>query len=100
MPVGESEPRETDENVTQGSTEAGILSANNLSKGLDDFFQSSECKVSYGTLVLRPQSFQDDICRLCTDPLSAQLGNDRFESLAETKLLDYNMTKSYIVILG
>ena len=32
--------------------------------------------------------------------LSAQLGNGCFESLAETKLFNFNMEKSYIIIVG
>ena len=42
----------------------------------------------------------DDLGRFCTDPLSAQIGNDKFESLAEVKLLDYNISKSKILFLG
>ena len=98
--VGVSEARETEENVTQGSTEAGIISSSNLSKGVEDFFSSSEHEVSYGSLSLLPQSFQDDLCRMCLDPVSSQFGLDRFETLAESKLLSYNLSKSGIVILG
>ena len=36
--VGESEKRETNEGLAQGSTEAGIASSVGLSKGVDDFF--------------------------------------------------------------
>ena len=56
--------------------------------------------MSYGPLVLLPQCYQDDLSRCCQDPHSAQEGLDRFESLAESKLLTYNLKKSYIVILG
>ena len=76
------------------------MSSNNLSNGVEDFFSSSDCEVSYGSLTLFPQSFQDDLCCLSLDPLSVQLGNDRFENLAESKLLDYNLKKSYVIILG
>ena len=38
--------------------------------------------------------------RMCKDPVSAQFGLDRLESLAETKLLSYNLKKSMIIILG
>ena len=37
---------------------------------------------------------------MCLDPVSSQFGLDRFENLAETKLLSYNLSKSGIVILG
>ena len=99
-PVGNSDVRDTKENLAQGSPEAGIISAQSLSQGVDDFFSSSESEVSYGPLRLLPQSFQDDLMRLCLDPISAQQGNDRFESLADSKRLSYNMKKSFVVIMG
>ena len=72
----------------------------NLGKGVDDFFESSEDEISNGSVQLLPQSFQDDLMRYCKDPLSAQYGLDRFEHLAESKVLQYNETKSFIIILG
>ena len=98
--VGTSDERIVGESVTQGSIEAGILSSSNLSSGVVDFFSSSEEEISYGPFPLLPQSFQDDLCRLCQDPLSSQNGLDRFENLAESKLLSYNLSKSKIVIMG
>ena len=56
--------------------------------------------MNYGPLNLLPQSFQDDLCRLCLDPVSSQFGLDRFQSLAEVKLLSYNLSKSGIVVMG
>ena len=76
------------------------MSSSNLSAGVVDFFSDSEHEIHYGLLKLLPQSFQDDLMRLCKNPLDAQFGNDRFETLAETKLLSYNMTKTCIVLLG
>ena len=37
---------------------------------------------------------------MCLDPVSSQFGLDRFENLAESKTLSYNLKKSSIVILG
>ena len=37
---------------------------------------------------------------LCLDPLSAQLGLDRLENLANNKTLQFNLLKTCIVILG
>jgi hypothetical protein len=34
------------------------------------------------------------------DPVSAQMGNDKVETMAETKLLDFNLDKSCIIIIG
>ena len=100
IPVGDSERRETGEGITQGSSEAGIVSSTNLSKGVDYFFVSSEEEISYGPLKLLPQSFQDDLCRLCLNPLSAQMGLDRLQNLADTKLLEFNHKKTMIIFMG
>ena len=56
--------------------------------------------MSYGDVLLSPALFQDDVSRMCQDPLSAQMGNDRMEAMAETKLLDFNMDKSCLIIIG
>ena len=69
----------------------------NLDKGVGDFFSSSEYEMSYGDVLLSPALFQDDVSRMCQDPLSAQMGNDRMEAMAETKLLDFNMDKSCLI---
>ena len=55
--VGDSDPRISYENVTQGSLDAAILSSNGLAKGTGDFFQSSECKVVYETVPLGPLQY-------------------------------------------
>ena len=98
--VGTSEPKETKEIITQGSIEAGLVSSSNLASGVEDFFSSSEYELSYASLPLNPQSYQDDLLRACQSPESSQYGLDRFESLAKTKLLSYNLSKSSIVIMG
>ena len=98
--VGITEQRETGEGWGQGTIEGAICSAVNLDNGVRDFFVSSECEVSYGDLALSPLLFQDDVARVCLDPLSAQSGNDRMEAMAETKLLDFNTDKSCIIIIG
>ena len=99
-PVGDSEKRETGENIAQGSTEGSLTSSSNLSSGVKDFFEESEHEVHYGPLKILPPSFQDDLARLCQSPLAAQFGNDRFQNLAETKLLSYNLSKTCIIFLG
>ena len=74
--VGISESKETKEIVTQGSIEAGLISSSNLALGVEDFFSSSEDEVSYGPLLLQPQSYQDDLACLCLNPESSQKGLD------------------------
>ena len=98
--VGDSEPREINEGVAQGSMEGSLISSLGLSKGATDFFATSECEISYGPVIITACEFQDDIFQACKDPLSAQLGNDRLEALAETKLLDFHTSKSKIILIG
>ena len=99
-PVGDTEWRDTGEGWGQGTIEGAIVSAVNLDNGVRDFFSSSEYEVSYGDMALSPTLFQDDISRLCWDPVSAQMGIDKLEAMAETKLLDFNLDKSCIIIIG
>ena len=56
--------------------------------------------MSYGDVMLGPALFQDDVSRLCDDPVSVQMGNDRMEAMAETKLLNFNMDKSCLIVIG
>ena len=99
-PVGDTEERDTGEGWGQGTIEGAICSAVNLDNGVRDFFTGSEYEVSYGDLMLGPALFQDDVSRLCEDPVSVQMGNDRMEAMAETKLLDFNMEKSCLIVIG
>ena len=99
-PVGDTEERDIGEGWGQGTIEGALCSAVNLDNGVRDFFAGSEYEVSYGGLMLGPALFQDDVSRLCEDPVSAQMGNDRMESMAETKLLDFNQGKSCYMVIG
>ena len=98
--VGDSEQREIGEGWGQGTIEGALCSAVNLDNGIKDFFIDSEYEVTYGDIVLRPTLFRDDVSRICLDPVSAQMGNDRMEAMAETKLLDFNREKSCYIIIG
>ena len=64
------------------------------------FFDSSEHEVHYQDLPLAPLLFQDDIARLSLSVQSAQFGNDIMRSVAESKLLDFNIEKSGFVIFA
>ena len=44
--------------------------------------------------------FQDDIVRLATSVESAQAGNDKLDCVMECKLLDFNIEKSGVLVLG
>ena len=97
--IGDSEKREISEAVTLGSISASLVSSSNLSSGVTDFFEESEDEIHYGSLKMLPQSFQDDLMRVCRSPQSAQFGNDRFQTMADTKLLSYNLQKTYVAVL-
>ena len=49
---------------------------------------------------LAPFLFQDDVARLSTNLEAVQRGNDRIESMAEEKLLDFNKDKSVYLVIG
>ena len=67
---------------------------------MNDYFHNSEYEVSYGSVPLQPILFQDDVARMSLDLESAQMGNDKMEAMAESKLLDYNLDKSCFIIIG
>ena len=99
-PVGLSGERDIGESVGQGTVDGAVISAVNLDNGVTDFFRDSEDEVNYGGISLRPLLFQDDVARLSDNIRSAQIGNDRMESVAETKLLDFNTEKSCFLVFG
>ena len=98
--VGESEKRSTNEGLSQGSIDAGITSSVNLGKGIDDFFETSDEEMFYGSVKILTQSFQDDCLRVCSSPISAQEGLIRLENLANSKLLSFNPLKSCFIFMG
>ena len=99
-PVGPTEDRDTGEGLGQGTLEGALVSAVNLDNGVNDFFRDSEYEVSYGDVQLQPLLYQDDVARLADDVEAAQMGNDKMEAVAETKLLDYNLDKSCYIVIG
>ena len=99
-PVGVTDERDTGEGVGQGTLEGALVSAVSLDNGVNDFFKESEYEVSYGDIELQPLLYQDDVARMALDIESAQIGNDKMEALAETKLLDYNLEKSCFIVIG
>ena len=100
IPVGLTEEANTGEGVGQGTLEGAVVSAVNLDNGTRDFFRQSEHEISYAGLLLGPLLYQDDVARLATNPVSAQFGNDKMQALADTKLLDFNLSKSSYMLIG
>ena len=99
-PVGLTNEKDTGEGVGQGTLEGALISAVNLDNGVDDFFRDSEYEATYEEVDLQPLLYQDDVARLSMDLESAQMGNDRMENMAETKLLNYNLEKSCFIVFG
>ena len=76
------------------------MSAVNLDGGVSEQFEDSETEVECDVLKLGPCLFQDDIARLATDLESVKDGNKKIEDMAEKKLLDFNLDKTCMVIIG
>ena len=98
--VGETEEKETGENIGQGTLEGANISAANIDFTVNMFFKDSIDELSYGLTRIQPLLFQDDISRVATNVLAAQKGNNRMESVMETKLLDFNLDKSCYIVIG
>ena len=73
-----------------GDFQGAIFSAVSLSKGVKDFFQHSGYEATYGRFVLEPTLLQDYICRIAVSAEAARMGVAKLESVAETKLIDFN----------
>ena len=99
-PVGLSDQVDTGEGVAQGSVEGASISAASLGAGVSKVFKDSCDEVNFAGLELGPLLFQDDVARLADCIASAQTGNEKMESLAEAKLLDFNLKKSCFMIIG
>ena len=99
-PVGLTEYEEVGEGLGQGTNEGAISSTVNLDGGIRKKFEDSTKEVEYAGLKLKPCLFQDDIARLAPDLDSVREGNRRVEEMAESKLLDFNLDKSNMIIIG
>ena len=99
-PVGTTDERDTGEGVGQGTLEGALVSAVNLDSGVNEHFHDSEYEISYGQTTLQPILFQDDVARLSLDLESVQMGNNKMEAMAESKLLNYNLDKSCFIVMG
>ena len=92
--VGDTNEKETGENIGQGTLEGANISAANIDYTINEFFKNSNEEISYGEERMQPLLFQDDISRISTSLKSVQSGNDKMEAVMESKLLDFNHDKS------
>ena len=67
---------------------------------VSDYFADSTNKLSYADVQLGPCLYQDDVSLLSTDLESAQDANNRMEAMAESKLLDLNLDKLCLLVVG
>ena len=73
--VGETDVKESGDNVAQGTVEGAILSAGNVDKGVNEAFVFSNQETSYGEERLQPLLYQDDVFRACDSIKSLEYGN-------------------------
>ena len=60
----------------------------------------SDDEVSYDSLTLSPLLFIDDLFRRTENVEAAHAGMIKMEQLAESKILDYNLTKTNYIVFG
>ena len=68
--------------------------------GVTDIFMDNTDELCYAGLYMKPIMYQDDVARLATSLSSVQSGNTRMESMAESKLLDFNLQKLGFISIG
>ena len=76
---GLTEEADVGEIVGQGSTGGAIVSQLNLDMGVNDLFFGSQDEAQYGTVVIQPQLFQDNIFRLTPSVSGARAGNVKMD---------------------
>ena len=99
-PVGETESVDIGPTITQGSVDAAVISANNMSNGVEEAFEDSNSEIMYKELKLAPLVFLDDIGRMGDDRNSAQEANEKVEAMVDSKQLSLNLDKSSYMIFG
>ena len=90
-PVGLSEQEATGEGLGQGALD---------SPPLRSIFRDSDEEASYASLTLGPLLFVDDLFRIAENIEAARAGMIKMEQLAESKILDYNLTKTNYIVFG
>ena len=112
-PVGETESRDTESGVGQGTSEGAIISSASVDGGVKEFFSDTSDNVqdideadeedpdsSDSPDLLHPIIFQDDIFKASEDIESANDANKRMVAMVESKLLSLNIDKSIYLVIG
>ena len=98
--VGTTDYTEAGETLGQGTNEGAIISSVNLDGGAKEYFADSKTEVEYEGIELGPVLFQDDIIRAAKDLDSVRDVNIRVEAMAKRKILDFNLDKCCVVVMG
>ena len=91
-PVGTSEEASTGPIVAQGGVDAAILSANNVSVGVEETFKEKEKEIVYENIRLNPLSYMDDLMEMSETINDAQEANKAIEIFLGSKKLWINLT--------
>ena len=98
--LGETEIRETGDNVAQGTVEGATVSSANVDKGINYTFANSYKEISYGEERIQPLMYQDDVIRAADSIESLEYGNALIDHVMREKVLDLNTGKSKFMIIG
>ena len=82
------------ETIAQGSFGGALVSAANLDDGVQEMFETSKDEVSYGSILIRPILYQDDIFRATTTVMGAQNGLNKISKLMGLKQLEVHPEKT------
>ena len=99
-PCGMTDTAEVGDCLGQGTAGAGLVSAANLDRGLQKFFNKSEKVMKYGHVRLQPICYQDDVGTLCADADMARDQAKQLSQMIKEKALEAHPDKTGYLILG
>ena len=99
-PAGQTKFREAGELCGQGSSGAALASQLDIDLGVQSYFRSSTDEISYGSVRVQPQEFQDDILHAVPDVSSARIGNIKMSMMLRERLLRCHPSKTCYLVYG
>ena len=110
-PVGDSDSEDTGMNVGQGTADGATISSVNLDNGVKEAFDDVTLIASDGEStedntnkeykdMQHPVLFQDDLAKVSKSIDEAQRANNKMVDMMESKVLDFNLTKSCVIVMG
>ena len=84
----------------QGTSRAGLVSADNLDLGLQNKFNHSKDVMYYGQVRVQPLSYEDDVGSLCTNVTMLRKQANKMIDMLKQKTLNAHPEKSGYLILG